>query len=80
MDYMPRTETAFLDWATALVDYAAGHLADFKLEPTDLAPVQTLLADYREKFAAAAEANHGKVDVLEKTRRGTRSGRRFASL
>ncbi|WP_162481668.1 hypothetical protein [Treponema endosymbiont of Eucomonympha sp.] len=55
-------------------------MADFKLEPADLAPVQTLLADYRAKFAAAADPNHGKVDVFEKTRRGMRSGRRFASL
>jgi hypothetical protein len=66
VDYIPRAETAFLDWATALVDYAAGHLADFKLEPADLAPVQALLADYRAKFAAAANPNHGKVDVFEK--------------
>jgi hypothetical protein len=79
-DYIPRSDGAFLEWSKTLVTYAAAHLTAFNIQQEALTPLQTMLTAYETAFEAAQNPNCGKVDVLQKTRRGTAALRTFIKI
>jgi hypothetical protein len=65
MDYIPRTDGAFLEWVKNLYDYALAHYARWSV-PSPQASLETLLGAYQAGYAAAQNPNRGKADVLKK--------------
>jgi hypothetical protein len=65
-DYIPQSDSAFLEWAKTLLAYVSPKLAAFNIPQGALPPIQAQLTAYEAAFETARNPNRGKVDVLNK--------------
>ncbi|MDR0525976.1 MAG: hypothetical protein LBG90_08935 [Spirochaetaceae bacterium] len=65
-DYIPSSDSAFLEWAKTLIGYVQPKLQSFNIPAEAFPPLQAELTAYSAAFSAAQNPNRGKVDVLNK--------------
>ncbi|MDR0539267.1 MAG: hypothetical protein LBG74_02015 [Spirochaetaceae bacterium] len=65
-DYIPQSDSGFLEWAKNLTAYIQPKLQAFNIPATAFTPVQLELTAYETAFEVAQNPNRGKVDVLNK--------------
>jgi hypothetical protein len=65
-DFIPQADDAFLDWSRNFVNGVVANAAAWGVPQSEMTALQTLLADYEDKLAAAKAGNRGKADVAEK--------------
>ncbi|MDR2120476.1 MAG: hypothetical protein LBP64_06345 [Tannerella sp.] len=66
VDYIPRQDGKFLEWAHKLILYLKAHLTAWGIDPDLVAPIETLYNIYSNAYTLAQDPNRGKVDVLSK--------------
>jgi hypothetical protein len=49
-DYIPGSDTGFLEWATNFITYAGAHLAELGIDPADFAPIASGRTDFYTKM------------------------------
>jgi hypothetical protein len=74
-DYIPRSDTEFLAWATNFAAYAGAHLAELGIDAADIAPIAAGRTDFYTKMHAnitaqqaaqsARQAKNASRDTLE---------------
>jgi hypothetical protein len=65
-DYIPQSDSGFLEWAKTLAAYVSPKLTAFNIPAEALTPIQTQVTAYETAFETAQNPNRGKVDVLNK--------------
>jgi hypothetical protein len=66
VDYIPRQDVKFLEWAQKLLIYVKAHLIAWGLSADILTPLEAKLDAYANAYGKAQDPNRGKVDVLLK--------------
>jgi len=65
MDYIPKNDNKFLEWARNMFEYARANCNDWKVgEPSD--DMVNLVDDFDTALKKATAPNRGKVDILAK--------------